>query len=158
MQLKYLFISKPLLIASIAVGSVFLAASGTSYADTSSAQDCTGSHHFGRHGDFGAGLDKRLDKLKTDLQLQPNQEGAWQTYTGSLKSQQENRKAQWQQAKAQAATTLPERLDQHVTFAKQREADLEAMVSATKQFYSTLTPAQRVVMDKRLTHKQRTDS
>ena len=35
--------------------------------------------------------------------------------------------------------------------------DLETMVNATKQFYSTLTPTQRAVMDKRAAHSRHAD-
>lgn len=144
MQSKHIF-TKPLVIAGLVVGSAFLSLSASSYAQT--AQDGAGAQH--KHGNFAAMQEQHLEKLKSDLQLQPNQEGAWEAYTTTLKSLHDSRKAQWQQAKAQPAATLPDRLDQHVNFAKQREADLEAMVSATKQFYSTLTPAQRTIMDKR---------
>jgi protein CpxP len=148
MQSKQLF-AKPLVIASLVVGAALLGLSASSYADAERAQDGACAQHFHKHGDFAGMQDQRLDKLKSDLKLQSNQEQAWQTYTTTLKSQRDSRKAQWQQAKAQPAATLPERLDQHVNFAKQREADLEAMVSATKQFYSTLTPEQRAIMDTR---------
>jgi periplasmic protein CpxP/Spy len=144
MQSKHIF-TKPLVIVGLVVGSAFLSLSASSYADAQSAQN-----H--KHGNFAAMQAQRLDKLKSDLQLQPNQQGAWEAYTTTLKSLGDSRKAQWQQAKAQPAATLPDRLDQHVNFAKQREADLETMVSATKQFYSTLTPEQRAIMDKRPEH------
>jgi periplasmic protein CpxP/Spy len=147
MQSKRIF-TKPLVIAGLVVGSAFMSLSATGYAQ--SAQNGAEAQH--RHGQSAAMQEQRLEKLKSDLQLQPNQQGAWETYTTALKSLRDSRKAQWQQAKAQPAATLPDRLDQRVTFAKQREADLETMVSATKQFYSTLTPAQRTIMDQRATH------
>jgi hypothetical protein len=149
---KHIF-TKPLVIAGLVFGSAFLSVSASSYAQ--STQDGASAQHVHKHGDFAAMQEQRLAKLKTDLQFQPNQEGAWQAYTTTLKSIRDNRKAEWQQAKAQPAATLPDRLDQHVNFAKQREADLEAMVNATKQFYSTLTPDQRTVMDKRAAHGKR---
>jgi protein CpxP len=154
MQSKHIF-TKPLVITGLLVGSVFLGLSASSYGQ--SAQDGAVAQHVHNHGNSAAMQEQRLDKLKSDLQLQPNQEGAWQAYTTTLKSLRDSRKAQWQQAKAQPAATLPERLDQHVAFAKQREADLETMVNATKQFYSTLMPTQRAVMDKRAAHSRHAD-
>jgi Spy/CpxP family protein refolding chaperone len=131
-------------------GAAILISSSPSFADDNVAQDHKAGHHFGAEG-----MQKHLDKLKADLKIQPSQEGAWQAYAQKVKEKGEKMKALHQQAHANANLTLPERLDQQISFMKQREANMEEMAVTLKALYATLTPEQRVVMDKHFSHRKR---
>ena len=140
------------IIATAAITGTAMAQTATTAAPaTAAGVDCQGPHHWGGHGgDRQANMLKHLDKLKADLKLQPNQEGAWQAYTAKLQEQGAKMKALHQQAGADAKTlTLPERLDQRTAFMKQRQADMEETNAALKALYASLTPEQRAIMDQR---------
>ncbi|MBS7350842.1 MAG: Spy/CpxP family protein refolding chaperone [Comamonas sp.] len=98
----------------------------------------------------------QLERMKTLLQIQPKQEGIWQTYTQALQAipQPEYRRPS-ADGKAAPATTL-ERLDwrkqqrqAHQTIAEQRDA-------ATRQLYNSLQPSQQKAMDAMHSHAGKT--
>ncbi|HVK56686.1 MAG TPA: Spy/CpxP family protein refolding chaperone [Burkholderiales bacterium] len=156
--------SKPMFSSKIsyAIGAlasvIVLASAVPTYANEKAPQGAKCGHHFhkdGKRGDRSAMMQKRLDKLKAELKIQPNQENAWGTYAVKAKEQGEKMKSHHQQAQANTTLTLPEQLDQRNAFMKQRQASMEDMAVTLKALYAQLTPEQRTVMDKHFSHRER---
>jgi protein CpxP len=151
-------INKAISTLGVAVCSsaLLLSLPNLAVAQTEPAQSAPAPAWNKHHGDPAA-MQKRLDKLKADLKLQPNQEGAWQIFTSALKAQGDQMRALHQQNKASSntATALPDRLDQRLAAMKQHVASMEETHNAIKTFYSQLTPEQRTVMDQHFARMQR---
>jgi len=101
-----------------------------------------------RQAKFQEMRNQRLATLKDKLQLQANQEAAWQTFTESLTGMtamnRENRQAM---GSAFKAMTTPERMDMMLARADQRRTHMAERVEAVKQFYTQLSPEQQKVFD-----------
>jgi Spy/CpxP family protein refolding chaperone len=158
MKSKQMFSSK----VSYAIGAlasiIVLASAVPTYANDKAAHGAKCDHHFrkdGKHGDRSAMMQKRLEKLKAELKIQPNQENAWGAYAAKVNEQGEKMKSHHQQARANTTLTLPEQLDQRNAFMKQRQASMEDMTVTLKALYSELTPEQRSVMDKHFSHHEK---
>jgi len=115
------------------------------------AQDADSARHdhpgMGRkmmHADPAA----HMDKLKAELKITPDQESAWQSFANTVKQQSESMKA-WRKTAQNTPQTAPDRMDRQVELMKQREAGMEAVAKAMRQFYAVLTPEQKAVLDKR---------
>ena len=87
----------------------------------------------------------KMDKLKTLLQLTPNQESAWAMWTAAIKPLAPASSIPDQAALAKMTT--PERLDTLHSIRTQRNAELDRHEQATKDFYAVLTQPQRKVFD-----------
>lgn len=109
----------------------------------------------GRHGDPVAAMQKHLDKLKADLKIQPNQEGAWAAYAAKVQEKGQKMKALHDQAKTQTTLTLPERLDRRASFMQERLADMQDVNTALKALYNTLSADQQAILDKHFSHRMR---
>lgn len=90
---------------------------------------------------------KRQAKLHDLLKLTAQQESAWATYQAAIKP------APMSGARPERATfrqlPAPERMAKMIDFSKQRQARMEAHLSALTAFYAQLTPEQKAVFDKR---------
>ena len=85
-----------------------------------------------------------------ELGITAKQDSAWQAFTKNAKQQNENRQAWFaKMQEARSAGSAPERLAQQSEFMKQRQAEMEANVSALKNLYATLTPEQKAIADQR---------
>jgi len=76
MNLKKTFTNKLFYVLSAGI----LATSISSYANDGATPNQKCESHFGdhkTHGDWTAHMQKRLDKLKADLKIQPTQESTW---------------------------------------------------------------------------------
>jgi len=147
---------------SYAIGAlasvIVLASAIPTYANDKGVHESKCGHHFhkdGKHGDRSAMMQKRLEKLKAELKIQPIQENAWGAYAAKVKEQGEKMKSHHQQAQPNTPLTLPEQLDQRNAFMKQRQASMEDMTITLKALYAQLTPEQRTVMDKHFSHRER---
>lgn len=114
-----------------------------------------GKHHFKQQGNRLAPQQKRLANLKEKLQLQPEQEAAWQTLLAGMPGKASMTREAWQakrsawQAKRGefAKLSTPERLDKMLERAEQRHAAKLQRVAALKQFYAQLSPEQQKTFD-----------
>ena len=100
-------------------------------------------------------IDKRLDKLKTDLQITTAQETAWQAFVAKSRQQAEETRAMHEKMMPNASATMtsaPERMEKHLEMMKQRMTHMEAMTANLKEFYAVLTPDQKAVADKHFSH------
>ena len=102
-----------------------------------------------------AGIEGHLAALKVELKITPDQDKAWQAFTGKAKAQAETMPARRAQMFAQMSATnqsAPDRLAQRTEFAKQRIAGMETMTAAVKDLYAALTPEQKAIADQHLAH------
>ena len=93
---------------------------------------------------------KHLNDLKSALQLDSTQEGAWNAFSAEMKTPMK-RPARPQPAEMEKMTT-PERIDKMMAFKSERDAEMNKRMTATKTFYASLNPAQQKVFDSH-THK-----
>ena len=107
--------------------------------------------HGPAHGMYAWGnADARLAALKSELGITDKQDGAWQAFAKNAKQQQESRQAWFaKMQEARSTSSAPERLAQQAEFMKQRQAEMEARVTALKDLYAALTPEQKAIADQR---------
>lgn len=104
---------------------------------------------FGMMGAWG-NVEEGLAALKAELGITAKQDSAWQAYADNVKKHQQTRQAWFEKMhEARSAGSAPERLEQHTEFMKQRQAEMEANVSALKNLYATLSPEQKEIADQR---------
>jgi hypothetical protein len=94
------------------------------------------------------GKEKRLEALKTDLKLSASQEAAWTEWVGKIKGDHKDWKASHENAESWANLPAPERMEKMLAFSKEHIAKQEERLAATKVFYATLSPEQRLILDK----------
>lgn len=86
---------------------------------------------------------RHVEAFKQKLQLTPEQEPAWTTFTESMKPQAHARL----ERKDLSQLTTPERIDHMRAVRAQRAAEADRRDEAVKTFYAALTPAQQKVFD-----------
>ncbi|MCK9394531.1 MAG: Spy/CpxP family protein refolding chaperone [Methylobacter sp.] len=94
------------------------------------------------------GREKRLDTLKSELKLNPNQEPAWAEWVDKTKGDRKGWEEMSKNAESWSSLSAPERMERMLTFSKEHIARQEARLAATKTFYATLSPEQRQIFDK----------
>ena len=108
---------------------------------------------FGNHQERMA---KRQAELKTKLKITPAQEGAWTTFTASMKppANMAGGMGMRHDPKVKAEMdklTTPERIDQMRVLRAERmttmNAEMDKRGAATKTFYAVLSPEQKAVFD-----------
>ena len=96
---------------------------------------------------FRARMEERrtqhLGELKRILQVTPQQEAAWTTWTSALTPTQLQRPDRVEFARM----TTPERIDRIRALRAQRNAEMDKRLEATKVFYAALTPEQKRLFD-----------
>ena len=99
---------------------------------------------------YSGNADEGLAALKSELGIAANQDPEWQAFAKNAKQQNENRQAWFaKMQEARSAGSAPELLAQQTDLMKQRQAEMEANVSALKSLYATLTPEQKAIADQR---------
>ncbi|MDH5204428.1 MAG: Spy/CpxP family protein refolding chaperone [Hylemonella sp.] len=89
--------------------------------------------------------ENRTERLKEALQLTPQQQDAWNSYSDSLRRRGQDRHLPQQDL---ASTRTPERLQLMREQRKANEAEFERRAAATETFYAVLDEEQRKVFDK----------
>jgi hypothetical protein len=92
--------------------------------------------------------EQRLEKLKTDLKLNANQEAAWTEWAGKIKGDRKSWEEKRKNAESWASLPAPDRMEKMLAFSKEHIARQEARLAATKTFYAMLSPEQRQIFDK----------
>ncbi len=90
--------------------------------------------------------EQRLAALKKDLQITPEQEGAWSQFASAMKPPAAPLRPD---REAMAKMTTPERIDRMRTMRQQRMAEADRRGDAVKAFYASLTPEQKKRFDER---------
>jgi protein CpxP len=98
--------------------------------------------------------DRQQAVLKLDLKLNANQESAWNEWVGKINEDRKNRDEKRKYDESLTGLSAPDRMEKKLAFAKEHIATEEARLAATKIFYITLSPEQRVTFDKSFDIKQ----
>ena len=88
-----------------------------------------------------------LQELKTQLKLDPSQEGAWKTFSDSMQAPAQ-RPAHPDRAAMEKMST-PERMDAMKQMHAQREAQMNQRSEAVKTFYNSLNADQKKIFDQK---------
>lgn len=86
---------------------------------------------------------RRLGELRQILQVTPQQEGAWTTWTTAMKPVQLQRPNRAEFARM----TTPERIDRIQSLRAQRNTEMDRRLEATKTFYAGLSTEQKRLFD-----------
>ncbi len=89
-----------------------------------------------------------LQRLHSDLQLSPSQEGAWTTYQQSLQIDPQDYARQRDAQNRMSGLTGPQRMDLAISMAEQNLDGMRHRGDALKAFYATLSPEQQKVFDR----------
>lgn len=95
--------------------------------------------------DFAKFHAERMDRMKTLLQIQPNQQSAWDQYVKAITPEKRTKPA-GERPNLRKLTT-PERLDLAQKLRKERTAKAEQREQATRSFYASLNPSQQKAFD-----------
>lgn len=139
------------LTATLAATALFGAFSLSAHAQPAPAPVAVPSHAAPHHGprakpvDFAQHQAQRNEQLKTILQLQPNQQAAWDKYVQATTPAPRTQPAA-DRADVRKLTT-PERLDLAQKLRKERTAKAEQREQATRSFYASLNPSQQKAFD-----------
>lgn len=100
-------------------------------------------------GQSGANSAQYLDQMKTRLTITKEQEPAWQAFSTKALEQGALMQAMHAQRfqEANADTSAPDRMNQHIGLMTQGLAGMQAMNAATADLYKVLTPQQRNTAD-----------
>lgn len=89
---------------------------------------------------------QRLTDLKTQLQLQPQQDAAWKTFADAM--QPPTQPGVRLDRVSMEKLSTPERIDQMLAMQEQRAAEMKKRSEATKAFYANLNVEQKKTFDK----------
>ena len=92
-------------------------------------------------------IERRTERLRATLQLQPAQDAALRAYVTALTPTPEERAERRQMRRDMAQMTTPQRLDARQARMAERMAMFQRRAEATKRFYAQLTPAQQKAFD-----------
>lgn len=98
----------------------------------------------------GSYMGKRLDDLHKQLKLTPEQEPAWKAWVGSMPmpGKAGGMQAQRPDFAELAKLPAPERMARMLERHKERQQEMDASLTALRDFYGKLTPEQQKSFDK----------
>ena len=91
---------------------------------------------------------RRMADLKTQLNITPAQEGAWNAYTAAMQPPADARRPRMNREEFSQLST-PQRIDRQQQMAAERQARMQQRGEAVKAFYAQLTPEQQKLYDER---------
>ena len=91
---------------------------------------------------------RHLDRLHTDLKLAPEQESAWQSWSGQMKEKASAMQDKRLEFAKLSTLSAPERAEKMLDMHKARQQGMEASLPALRAFYAKLTPEQQKVFDR----------
>ncbi len=138
-------VRRALVAASLLVGIGAVVAVAQTAPGPGPGMAAMGMHHPMDPAKMQAFFDKRMDKLKTVLQLTPEQEGAWTAFKTALTPPAAM--PDMPKHDELEKMTTPERLDRLHALRVQRDQRMDQREAATKTFYAALTPPQRKAFD-----------
>jgi hypothetical protein len=107
------------------------------------------AHHGMRHGDPARFVEHRLDRLKSDLKITPQQEPLWQAFAETSKGEMDKGAKQMEAMREGSGEklTAPERMSRMREGMKERLAALENVDQSFKRLYESLSPEQKAAAD-----------
>ena len=136
-------------VAAALLSSFALTATAQPAPQTPGATAAQTAHAHGPRADkkdFAKAHAERTERLKTLLQLQPNQQAAFDKYVKAITPEPRNQADKDSRPDPRKMTT-PERLDLAQKLRKERMAQAEQREQATRSFYSSLNASQQKVFD-----------
>lgn len=93
--------------------------------------------------------EERLEQLKKDLKIKPDQESAWQAFQDTVKQNMKKMKEFHEQRMKEHDNpkTAPERLHQHIAGMQECLAGMQAMENVLNSLYQVLTGEQKTVLN-----------
>uniref|UniRef100_E6QUC2 Periplasmic protein n=1 Tax=mine drainage metagenome TaxID=410659 RepID=E6QUC2_9ZZZZ len=154
---------KPALIMAFAfLFAISLAQAGpTNTASPSVTPSAPCDAHAGKHMmmDQVTMAQKRMEHLKSSLNITPDQEPVWQVYAdkvaAQIKSMANDHEHMYHEDFDKSMTT-PERIEKMAANMKARAQDMSNMAVSTKNLYDKLTPEQRATFDTISAHEAET--
>jgi periplasmic protein CpxP/Spy len=111
-----------------------------------------GEHHKATPEQRAERVTQHLAKMKSLLQITPQQESSWQTFTSTMQSLYTNHKQERMDKAAIQNMTTPQKLDAMRAHRIQRMEKADQRDIAIKNLYAALSPEQQKTMD---THMQK---
>jgi hypothetical protein len=105
---------------------------------------------MGQVGDAEQQTQAWLDQARAQIDVKPEQEGAWSTYANAVEADRASMLQTHNQMPAMmnAQASAPDRLQAHLSLMSERLASLQQIEAATQALYSVLTPDQRARADR----------
>jgi LTXXQ motif family protein len=101
----------------------------------------------GAAGDPVARMDTRLETLRTELKIQPSQQGAWQAYAKAVRAQAADMADHHAEMAAGKNLTAPERMASHAERMREHAAGMTQVSNALRDLYAVLDAGQRAKLD-----------
>ncbi|UOA07225.1 Spy/CpxP family protein refolding chaperone [Methylobacter sp. S3L5C] len=92
--------------------------------------------------------DRQQAELKSALKLSAGQESAWNEWVGKINEGRKDRDEKRKNEESLTGLSAPDRMEKKLAFAKEHIAREELRLAATKIFYISLSPEQRLTFDK----------
>src|SRR5271154_5644147 len=89
-----------------------------------------------------------LDRLRSDLQLSPTQDGAWQNFQQAYRVDPQDMTQERDAEARMPSLTGPQRMDLAIGMAERDLAGMRRRGDALKAFYATLSTQQQKVFDR----------
>jgi hypothetical protein len=99
-------------------------------------------------GNPAARMENRLSVMKSELQITPQQEAAWDALTTQAKKQADAMQSM-RTTMFEAKGNAPERMEQRTQLMQGRVAGMGTMTAAMKTLYAQLSPAQQATLNQR---------
>jgi len=109
-----------------------------------------GEQHPAVQEDLVALAEYRLELLRVDLKLAPNQESSWKTYADKVSALAADMSRERVRVQSTLQMKSLQRIDQSVDVARNRLTALEDIAAAAKTLYAHLAPEQQSLADARL--------
>jgi hypothetical protein len=132
---------------SLALAAVLALGAGSAFAQLAAPGPDGGSRAHHQHMDPAQMAERRAERLRTMLQLRPEQEPALKSFlaaTAPNPDRMRERRAERGEAKA---LTTPQRLDRQAARMAERQKAFAVRADATKRFYTQLSPSQQKAFD-----------
>lgn len=142
-------------ITAICLVSGLVMAGAGSYSLAQDARPATQQRMEGPRGhamDPVAATQRHLDKLKQKLDLKPNQQAAWETFSKALLArataqEQSREKMKGAAGMNRAAISTPEKMEKIAVAMRTNADNLSKAASDTKVFYDALSVEQKTIFD-----------
>ena len=90
---------------------------------------------------------EQSDRLRRELNLRPDQEGALQAFIAAMQPKPGEMDAMREEAARAATLPTPQRLDATIVRLDHMRTEVMARIAATRTFYAALTPEQQRLFD-----------
>ena len=132
-------------LTGLLVTSLFTASIPGAFAGSGKGGYCENSAHGMKmdHGKAGKHIDGRVAFLKAELDIQANQEPAWQAFESVMRDNHANKGHGKKHRHEMKGLSAPEKIEQHISHMEQRLTHMKSMQGAMTELYAVLDDSQR---------------